>query len=314
MLLEIDWINKSSSINYMAIFSFIVGVILGMVLMCLIYALLVLLSLRDKKFFVKVNPDSLTEEQAKDMILRAQEAFKDNKLRGKQTKGTYFRRLSTDLVYGIASSFYPDSKYPLLEITVDEGIELIGYIKVRLDEILNKKVLKIARRFKVSDIVKISLNTHNVVDSKAFQATKSVAKTASKIKKVLDVVNPVNWFKRLVVDRAISVITNKLCLITLAIIGEEAFKIYSKSVLKKQVEIETNVDELADSIESDIKEIVEESNEKKTESKTDYKIKFKTKSCRLPRRELNYASSYDLNYGFLTRKNVEEENEKEEQN
>ena len=102
-------------------------------------------------------------------------------------------------------------------------------------------------------------------------------------------------------------------LTNLKVIGEEAFKIYSKSVLKKTVEIETNVDELADSIETDIKEIVEENNEKKDEENKDYKIRFKTKAYNLYKRELSYSSCYDLNYGFLSRIKVEENNEKEEE-
>ena len=291
-------------LNFSTVLSFIVGLFFGMVLLSLIYALIVVISLRDKKYRVEANPENLRQEQALEMIKNAQKSFNDRELRGKLTKGQYFRRLTTDLVYGIASSFYPDSKYPLLEITIDEAIELIGYVQYRLNNILGKKGIRLLKRFKISTIVDASLKTQSVMDNKAFQVAKDVTITASRVKKVIDTLNPVKWVKRLVVDNAITIITHKLYLASLAIIGEEAYKIYSKSVLNHEETIDSGVDDLVDSIEDDLKEVVNEPKDKEEV------IKFKSKSYSPASIQLNYQANYDLNYGFKN-KIVEEKHEEE---
>ena len=291
-------------LNFSTVLSFIVGLFMGMVLLSLIYALIVVISLRDKKYRVEANPENLRQEQALEMIKNAQKSFNDRELRGKLTKGQYFKRLTIDLVYGIASSFYPDSKYPLLEITIDEAIELIGYVQYRLNDILGKKTLRILKRFKISTIVDASLKTQSVMDNKAFQVAKDVTVTASKVKKVIDTLNPVKWVKRLVVDNAITIITHKLYLASLAIIGEEAYKIYSKSVLKHEETIDSGVDDIVTSMEDDLKDALEENNSEEVN------VKFKTKSYNPNPVELNYQSNYDLNYGFKNK--VVEENHEEE--
>ncbi len=291
-------------LNFSTVLSFIVGLFFGMVLLSLIYALIVVISLRDKKYRVEANPENLRQEQALEMIKNAQKSFNDRELRGKLTKGQYFRRLTTDLVYGIASSFYPDSKYPLLEITIDEAIELIGYVQYRLNNILGKKGIRLLKRFKISTIVDASLKTQSVMDNKAFQVAKDVTITASRVKKVIDTLNPVKWVKRLVVDNAITIITHKLYLASLAIIGEEAYKIYSKSVLNHEETIDSGVDDLVDSIEDDLKEVVNEPND------NEEVIKFKSKSYSPASIQLNYQANYDLNYGFKNK--IVEENHEEE--
>lgn len=291
-------------LNFSTVLSFIVGLFFGMVLLSLIYALIVVISIRDKKYRVEANPENLRQEQALEMIKNAQKSFNDRELRGKLTKGQYFRRLTTDLVYGIASSFYPDSKYPLLEITIDEAIELIGYVQYRLNNILGKKGIRLLKRFKISTIVDASLKTQSVMDNKAFQVAKDVTVTASRVKKVIDTLNPVKWVKRLVVDNAITIITHKLYLASLAIIGEEAYKIYSKSVLNHEETIDSGVDDLVDSIEDDLKEAVNEPKDKEEV------IKFKSKSYSPASIQLNYQANYDLNYGFKNK--IVEENHEEE--
>ena len=290
-------------LDFRTVLSFIIGLFFGMILLGLIYALLVVISLRDKKYRVEVNPENLRQEEAIEMVRKAQEAFKDRELRGKLTKTQYFRRLTIDLVYGIAASFYPNSKYPLLEITVDEAIELIGYVQYRLDDMLNKKILRLFKKLRISSIVAMSLSTQSVLDNKAFQVTKNVTVKASKFKKAVDTVNPLKWFKRIFVDTSIDRVINKIFLVTLGIIGEEAYKIYSKSVLKEEETIDTNVEELADSIESDLKEAMEDDEVEK--------IRFKTRVLNPNKLELNYESNYDMNYRFKEKMAVEVTNEEE---
>ena len=241
------------NINLETIMSFIIGIFFGIALLCLVYAVLVVASLGDKKFIVKTDDDSLTEQEVKDLILEAERCFKDKKLRGKNSRVNHCFKISKDLAYGIAARFYPNSKYPLLELTVDEVISLLGYIQVRIDDLLDRRGLRLLKKLKVSFIKDISTKTTSVLNSKAFNITKDVSKGVGIVKKVLNIVNPVNWVRKTIIDGSLTIILNKLCLVIIAVVGEETYKIYSKKVLDKEPEIESNIDEIINSIGSEIK-------------------------------------------------------------
>ena len=290
-------------IDFTAIVSLLLGLFLGFLIACSIYLILVLSSLNDKKYLVKTQDDSLTAQDVKDMIVSAQVTFKDNNLRGDMTRIQYCKNISMSLIVGIASKFYPKSKHPLLELSVDELLVLLGYVKTRLEEVMDRKVLRLLKGVKVSFIADITNVTNKVVDSKAFKITKEASSTVSKVNNILNIINPVHWIKKTVVNKTLDIIICKLCEITISIVGEETYKIYSKTVFNEDVEIEGNVEELLTSIQNDITDITD-SNDKNTVNKTEYKFKnnlFKTKV------ENNYQSNFDASYPMLTKNKVMEE-------
>ena len=240
------------NIDFGTIISFLIGILFGIAIICLLYAILVVASLGDKKFIIKTEDDSLSEQKVKELIVAAQRCYKDKKLRGKTSRVSHCYKLTSDLAYGIAASFYPNSKYPLLELTIDEVVSLLGYIQVRVDEILNKRGLKILRKFKVSFIKDISTKTTSVLNSKAFNVTKDVTKGIGIAKKVINVINPAVWVRKAIIDNTMTIVLDKLCMIIISVVGEETYKIYSKKVLNIDAEIESDVDELIDSMKEDI--------------------------------------------------------------
>jgi hypothetical protein len=240
---------------------------LGAIIVCGIYAFLVLASLRNKKFLIKTDADDVKIEEIKQMILDSQVAYTDKILRGEQSRIGYCTNLCKNLATGIASRFYPNSKYPLLELSIDELLMLIVYIEGRLEEIFNRRGLRLIKRVNVATIFEVTNKTNQVMDSKAFQVTKEVGSAISTIKKVVNVVNPAWWVRKLVIDNTINIITDKLCLVTLAIVGEEIYKIYSKTVFNEEKEITTNVDQLLNQID---KKLIEASDDiKSSENKDD---------------------------------------------
>ncbi len=241
------------NIDFTTILSFLFGVVIGFVLLCLLYAVFVLASLRDKRFIIKTADDSLTTVEVKDMIVTAQKTFKDRNLRGKKKRMAFAYEIGKDLVYGIATRFYPKSKYPLLELSVDETIMLSMYIKERLEEIVNRKGVRLLKGFKIADIVNITTNSNKIIKSEAFKITKEISGVATKIKNVLNVINPLVLVRKYIIGTTINAVTDKLCVIALAIVGEETYKIYSKSVFNKTIEIESNVDEILTDIDNDFK-------------------------------------------------------------
>ncbi|MDE5546451.1 MAG: hypothetical protein K2I88_03210, partial [Anaeroplasmataceae bacterium] len=114
--------------------------------------------------------------------------------------------LSRDLAYGIAVRFYPESNHPFLELSINEITLLTGYITSRVDEILNHRGIRMLRKLKISTIVNISSRTKDIEESKAFQTTKTISQNLSKAKYVLDIINPIKWGRKLIVDRVINLI------------------------------------------------------------------------------------------------------------
>ena len=265
------WIFR---IDFTTILIFIVGILMGMMLLALIYALLVVLGLRDKKYQTKLQANDLSAREAEEMIKIAQEAFKSKELRGETSKIEHFRNVSYDLVYGIASRFYPNSKRPLFELSVDETIELIGYIQKRLDEILSKRILKIFRKYSIAYIMNLTIATTSVLDSKAFEVTKTVSKGYSIGKKIIKSVLDPTWFvRKFSVDVAVAIKMKKLYLACIGIIGEEAYKVYSKSFKNSYEEIDSGVNEIMDSIKTEIKEEFDMEEEKPEEVSSEIKLK-----------------------------------------
>ena len=296
------------NIDFSTVVSFLIGILIGAVIICMIYALIVLSSLRNKKFLIKVEDDSLTSTEVKDMIVQAQKSFKDKDLRGELSRVNHCKNISMDLVYGIASRFFPKSKHPLLEISIDEVMMLSLYVKTRIEDILNRRGIRLLKKIKIGQIFDVTQKTTKVVNSKAFKVTKGVNNTFNTIKKIVNVVNPAWWVRKLIIDNTINIITDKLCVVIIAIVGEETYKIYSKTVFNQDVEIESNVDDIINSMNNDILKANDDiinSNDNSDNLNSDFSIPvkndekmFKTRTLKLEK-HIDYISIFNPNYPML---------------
>lgn len=247
------------NIDFGTIISFLVGAVMGFIILLLVYALAVISSLHTKNFISKTDKDDLTTQEVKDMVARTQKSYKDKTLRKDISRINHCFSLSKDLAYGIAVRFYPESNYPFLELSINEITLLTGYITSRVDEILNHRGIRMLRKLKISTIVNLSSKTKDIEESKAFQTTKTISQNLNKAKYVLDVINPLKWGRKLVVDRIINLIIDRICLVIISIVGEETYKIYSKKVFHKEVEVDTGtsdlLEEMSDSLKSAVLEL-----------------------------------------------------------
>lgn len=245
-------------IDFSTIISFLLGAVMGFIILLLVYALAVISSIRTKNFVTKTEADDLTTQEVKDMVLQTQKAFKDKTLRKDISRINHCYSLSRDLAYGIAVRFYPDSNHPFLELSINEITLLTGYITSRVDELLNHRGIRMLRKLKISTIVNLSSKTKDIEESRAFQTTKTISENLNKAKYVLDIINPLKWGRKLIVDRIINLIVNQICLVIISIVGEETYKIYSKKVFNKEVELDTGTDDLLDAMSDSIKNAVME--------------------------------------------------------
>ncbi|MDE7384323.1 MAG: hypothetical protein K2M84_01045, partial [Anaeroplasmataceae bacterium] len=235
------------------IISFLLGVVMGFIILLLVYALAVISSIRTKNFIAKTEADDLTTQEVKDMVAQTQKSYKDKTLRKDISRVSHCYSLSRDLAYGIAVRFYPESNHPFLELSINEITLLTGYITSRVDEILNHRGIRMLRKLKISTIVNISSRTKDIEESKAFQTTKTISQNLSKAKYVLDIINPIKWGRKLIVDRVINLIVDQICLVIISIVGEETYKIYSKKVFNKEIEIDAGTEELIEEMSDSLK-------------------------------------------------------------
>ena len=306
MLIQI-WIFK---IDFTTVISFIIGAIMGIIILMLVYALLVVSSMRSKDFIAKTQKDDLTTEEVKDMVKRAQDSYKDKALRATTPRFNHCVNLSKDLAYGIASRYYPNSKNPLLELSVNELTILMGYITQRVDEILNRKAIRILRQTKLITIVNISTKAKEIEQSEVFKTGVKVSKVANKIKNVVSIINPLNWGRKLIVDKIINMILDKICVVIISIVGEETYKIYSKKVFNKDVEIDTDTEkEIADLSET-IKEAALDMDDEIVHT-NENKKRLKSKIVKFEKVDYSYET-FDVNVPL--KRKVEVINEKEENN
>lgn len=228
--------------------SFLIGLSFGFFLLLLIYLYAVLKSLNKGLKLKGVDEQDIDEEEIKWLIEDAQKQFKDKETRNAIGYPKYLLQITRDLSVDIAKKFYPKSKYPYLELTIDETLRLNHYITNRLEELLQGRILRLTRGLTLSKIVEM-----NEVKTKI--DNNPIVKTAVKYKKVtkaavtiLNAVNPVYWGRRITQEVALNVIVVKIGLALIAITGEETYKIYSKKVFDEEMSIDAGVDAIYDDI------------------------------------------------------------------
>lgn len=229
------------------IFIFFSGIFFGASIVCLVYLFFVLKTIRKVKDRPSKNVD---EKIVSTRIENTKIAFKESKNKGNAAI-VYTIDLCKKLALDTARDFYPNSKYPLLELNLDELKDLFLYINTRLDDILNHKTLKIFKRLKLSFIFSLN-NTKKEIDANPIiKASKKykVKQTFNSFKKVINVVNPFWWARNLVIDTSLNLIISKLCLISISIVGEETYRIYSKKVFNQDNLLDTGVSELVSEID-----------------------------------------------------------------
>lgn len=245
LVIEFNWSN---------FIAFFLGIGAGFLLLLLIYIYAVIKSINKKFNLHKVQEEDIDEEEIKWMIEDAQKQFKNKEIRSKEGFGTLLLRVNKELTYDIASKFYPDSKYPYLELTIDETILLNHYITDRLDELLSGKIFRLFRGMTIRRIVEIYDSKEKIEKNKIVKTAKKhrLGKIASSTMKVINAVNPFYWFRKLTFDKAIDLIILKISLALIAITGEETYKIYSKKVFNKDKTITTNIEDLYEELRTEL--------------------------------------------------------------
>ena len=183
------------------------GIIVGFVICSTIYGILMLISLNDHKksrMDKQLNID-IDNEQIKKEIDEIKEKFVSStdgltvKERFEMLGPTLYETINV-----VASTYYPNSKYPLYELSVSEFILFLRYVSFRVEDIFNKPYLKPFKNMTISQIL-------NFIDLQ---------------KKITE--------NKIVMGTTINIATKKICLVVIDIVGDETNKTYSKSIFNKE--------------------------------------------------------------------------------
>lgn len=247
--------------DFANLMSFLTGIFVGLALFVLYYLYQALKSLRKSKLNTKKTTQDIKEEEILKLIDEAKLKFKDKNLREERSDIGFMVDISKDLVYDVAKKFYPESKYPLYEITVDELLELFKYISNRVNELLDHRGLRMIKKITISKIIGFTDVKKKIDESAIMKTAKQlkIQKIFSTVKGIVNYANPVYWVKRLVVNNAINLVIRKICVVIIGITGEETYKIYSKKVFNQEPEIENDDMKLVDEIKEDLNNIDENS-------------------------------------------------------
>lgn len=220
--------------------NFFLGMATGMIAFAAIF---IYLNIRGKNINVddiKRPTVKVSEEEIKLLIINRQKKFKRHLKLGKQGIAKLTFDISYELIEEISRYFFPESKYPMLELSVHELIDLNRYISDRIDQILDKPILKNTKNVRITNIMKMLDKKRAIEDSKAMKAAKKykVGKVLKYGSMALNAVNPVYWFRKLVINTSVDAITRKVCVVIISIVGEETTKVYSKKLFDKEIELD----------------------------------------------------------------------------
>lgn len=245
-----------------SLISFLIGISFGFLVLLLIYLYAILKNMNKGLKLRKTDEQDIDEEEIKWLIQDAIKLFKDKDAREAAGYGKHLLEVNRELSVDIAKKFYPKSKYPYLELTIDETLMLNHYITDRFQELMaSSKILKLTRGWTLAKIVEMNEVKNKFEQNVIVKTAKKYSGITKAAGAVLNAVNPVYWFRRFTKEVALQVVSIQIGVALIKITGEETYKIYSKKVFNEEKTIDMDVDQLYNEMKKDIKHVVEQGDE-----------------------------------------------------
>ena len=143
-----------------------------------------------------------------------------------------------------------------MELSINELLSLNHYITKRIDDLLDKPVIKNTKNMQVIRIMQFLDKKKQVEETKLVRAAKKLhlPKVLKYGGAVFNAMNPVYWFRKLVISTSVNAMTKKICLVMIGIVGEETIKVYSKALFEQPLSIEFVEKELENLLTEDLEE------------------------------------------------------------
>lgn len=215
-------------IELSTLLSFLIGIGFGITLFSLIYLYFLVRSVRTPLHQKNVTIPPLTEEALAEILDDALVEFQAVQ-KAKGFADAFFDTSKT-MIATIAKAYYPNSKHPLMELSIDELLMLSDYIRQRVDHLLQKGVLKNARQVRLIKFMEMIELKRRLDENRFMQMMRSdwVQKSVRGTLNVVNIFNPVYWFRRIIIKTSVDVLNKRIGKTILAIVAEESSRIYSK--------------------------------------------------------------------------------------
>lgn len=216
---------------------FFTGIICGFLLCLVIYLVIVVKSLKkaEKKasnVVLDIDNNVIKEqvESAKNLYIE-ESSFKTT-----SQKIVCLRDVCWELMNDIAKTFYPESKYPLYELSIEEIILLSNYILDRIEGLFDGVIAKKLKTIKISYVLKIIDMKKKYDQNKLIKAANKyqVSKGVKITMNILNVFNPAYWVKKIMIDGTVNIGIKKIALTIIDVVGEETANVYSKNIFVKK--------------------------------------------------------------------------------
>lgn len=231
------FVDSTFTINWATLVSLLLGMVLGVVLFVLIYVLITLKQVKKSTYTVTDVIKEVDYEEVKKDI----DASKKELLIRKEEKHAItfpdIREIVFDLMKKTAKRFYPDSKEPLGELTLEELVLLDHYIIGKIEQLFQKRLLKPLKKISLNKLLTI-INTKNAIENnKVVKGVKNsgIKSAFSAVYSVVKIINPVTWFNRLIYNPIVNQVTKQICLTMIDVIGQETYHVYSKQAFLEPV-------------------------------------------------------------------------------
>lgn len=247
IILKIEW----RDIRY-----FVLGILTGIILLSLTVVGIVA-SKERKKTKIRLSKGVPLNDKIVLEMIEGKQSQLDNTVR--ITDDGYFKvaiDLSLELSEEIARYYFPDSRYPLYELSIQELLNLNYYITKRFDELMNGKFFKLFKNYRIASIIDLLNAKKKITNSKLMQITRKIKlqQIYSASRTILNYANPIYWFRKLAIKPTTVYVTKELCKFIIMIFGEETNKIYSKAIFKKEDSEEDILNQVEKLVESEGKE------------------------------------------------------------
>lgn len=228
-------------IDYKSVLIFLIGLGIGLLLFGLVF-LILLMSTRRNRMYVVKSKEQVSSEDATRLVDKAIEKFYIETAEVGTNQFIVAKDISFDLMEDISRLFFPKSKRPLYELSVDEIVELVTTVADNIERRLDSnKATKWAKRIKISTLV--SIGDEKINNKSELKKTESKASYISKLSSFI--IKKVNDVKAAVVKKGLNMfhVVPKVCELIIHICGEECYKVFAKK-LELNTEIDTGIDNI----------------------------------------------------------------------
>ncbi len=241
----------SYDFTFATVFALLIGIYFGIFITFLIYVNSIFktinkeISLTKKRINKDSNDLTIVEEKVHKKIKEAQETFKyktkHSKIKGMDLLFPYSNgkinknTITYNLINSIAIEFNPKSTNPLSEITIEEAIDFIKSITLKIEQLLSLPSVHFLKKLKINTIINIINVVEYIEKNKIIKIYNSSKKYINFLLFILKILNPVTWIKKLAIQPVIKLLSGKIISSLIEFIGLEAFELYSKHDKIKKV-------------------------------------------------------------------------------